>query len=348
MPVPGESFWKGNLYKTGAKPRSLVAFAEQVPNVREVKGDQPETNNRIRSRMCLQKCIDHMMRYPDTSADVWNSIQAGLAGDSVEQCVEKTQVQEVSPQDSLKKSGAPTFGKVDQNVLASIMKAMPGGPSGDLLDKMDDKDPHSVADVFGIVFQVCMKDKVPMACRADITIFGNTMKLRLKEVGFDIAQWFEVSVSSDGTVNWAALPLYDMVYEEERLSQFVYINKDVGHVPSHVTISREIPLTKASSIDEAHLMIDGNPLKAITYFNSGMGPNKFRLDKKGAHLESLCQQAVENLEAAKKQFSAIADAPMLVSLDSRGKRQREQALEKARSDRAAAPKARRQLMVSAA
>eukprot|EP00959_Pyramimonas_sp_CCMP1952_P116098 2427186-Pyramimonas_sp.AAC.1 len=38
-----------------------------------------------------------MEKFPDAAPDVWNNMQAGLAGDSVEQCIEKQQAQETPP-----------------------------------------------------------------------------------------------------------------------------------------------------------------------------------------------------------------------------------------------------------
>ncbi|CAK0800974.1 unnamed protein product [Prorocentrum cordatum] len=347
MPVPGDSFLKVSLYKPGSKGSVLVSFSESVPHVREVRNDQQEMNRRTRSRLCLQKCLDHMIKFPDAAPDVWNNIQAGLAGDSVEQCIEKQQAQETSPTDALKEA-APAFGKLDKSVLAPILGAMPGGPSSTLLDAMDDKDKHAVADGFGIVFQISMKDKVPQECRTDVTVFVNTMKLCLAGIGFDVAHWFEKSVGVDGTVGWSALPLYGLQYENGRLAKITHVSGDIAWAPAHVTISSSIPLSSASSIDEAHPLVGENPLKAASYFPAGSGPrpHKCRLDKKGNHLQGLCKIAVDDLDAAKEKFSAIADAPELVTLQTRSKRQRDEALEKARADRAAAPKVRRQLTYS--
>ena len=54
-----------------------------------------------------------------------------------------------------------TFGKLDVGVRSTLLAAMPGGPSQVLLDAIDDKDKHAVGDIFGMVFQVCGRDKIP-------------------------------------------------------------------------------------------------------------------------------------------------------------------------------------------
>eukprot|EP00959_Pyramimonas_sp_CCMP1952_P276762 5785193-Pyramimonas_sp.AAC.1 len=87
------------------------------------------------------------------------------------------------------------------------------------------------------------------------------------------------------------MPLYELVYSEGRLSKVAYVNGDVGIVPPHVTIPPNIPLSNATSIDDACLVVNGNPLHVSTNFTQGTGPHKYRLDKKGLRLQALCKQA---------------------------------------------------------
>ena len=66
-----------------------------------------------------------------------------------------------------------------------------------------------------------------------------------------------------------------------------------------------------------------------------------------AHMVALAKEALAELDAAKRQYSAIADSPQTVVLAKRVKRQREEALAKARHERAQHPKARRALSFKA-
>ncbi len=80
---------------------------------------------------------------------------------------------------------APTVNKLKLDTKAAILAAMPEGPSRELLDKIDDVDKHAIDDIFGRVFMLVGKDKIPASAQ-ELSVLTHALWLRLQELEFDI------------------------------------------------------------------------------------------------------------------------------------------------------------------
>eukprot|EP00974_Lingulodinium_polyedra_P118960 11169343-Lingulodinium_polyedra.AAC.1 len=343
MAFAGASFWRGQLMAAGADREQLCLVAQRLPATQTCK-DQVENNKRMRQRLCIQKVLDHMMKHPYTSESIWASVEAGLACDSGVTCNRKEESQLIKHQVVKEETDRPSFGRLDTKVMAGLLAAMPHGPDKELLDKMHDKDHHAIPDAFYLIFQVTPKDNIPCLAKESV-VFTHALRCRLKNIGFDLKGWFQKCVDTEGTVNWEQQPMYLLGLDEEgdKIGTITYMNGDMAVIPPHVHISKEYSFVDAFSMYSARFDFQGNALFAYTFFDKKSGPNKFKLDSKGSQMESLAREAKAEIDNLKKQAAAVTDSPCSVSLTSRVKRQREQALARARIAAQSTPKKRRSL-----
>ena len=148
-----------SVWMSGAevkKVETLCAFALKLPKMRKANATKDQ-NTRVRQRHAIMKVIDHMMKKPSSGPDLWGQIDGGLlegpsptkpdeVGDDTHEQVDLT-------------FHDKTVLKVHKDVKAGQLSALEGGPSQELLDKIDDKDGYAIADMFAFAFQYLKKDK---------------------------------------------------------------------------------------------------------------------------------------------------------------------------------------------
>ena len=205
---------------------------------------------------------------------------------------------------------------------------MPNGPSQEVLDLVDEKDPLALHDIFRQFFQVDNSDKVPEKF-VDEGVMVRTMKARFDEVGDrGFAEFWEKAVSKDGVVDWGRKPLYTPVMDDmHQLTHVVHVNGDPGRVPSHIRIDHTWQFN--DGISDMHARFEKAPACHYVhefFEDKTKGPHKFKLDPKGNHLKALAEKVVLDEEYKRKELEASKH----VELVSRSKRARDVALEKAR------------------
>ena len=324
--VEAEAVWSGKVFgKTGR-----ASLAEKVPGVKN--STNPKTmNQRLRIRSCVGKLTDHVIRHPSQAVEIWASVDSE---DLVAEVSLPANDAATSASDTF--STVTTMGKLSQTAKATVLVAMPGGPDIDLLNKMNDCDPRAIHDIFYVAFRYSPQDRIPECARTAV-IFILMSKVRLDEVGFDLAQWFDKCVDLDtGAVDWTACPLFSFHWRDQRLHEVVHCRRQpvIAAVPLRLSIPEGSPLNDFLSDDGAYFVVDDEKHFVYNWFAKGTGPHEFRLDKVGVRLGNIaeaCKVEVENKVNAARALTDVASET--VCLDQRLKRQRAAALENARMHR---------------
>ena len=155
------SMWLGKIFES-EEADGMACFAKRVPAVKK-SANQAENNARSRIRMCMMKAIDYMIKHPNAAPEVWNSIESGDMITVPEVAVLEKQL---SPQKPGRCHEWKTFGSMKPAAKAWLYLAMEdlrSEVSEELLDKMNDEDPHAISDAFDMHFQVHRLDKIVCA-----------------------------------------------------------------------------------------------------------------------------------------------------------------------------------------
>ena len=335
--------WVGALFKPGAREGDFCKLALAVPEVRKVK-DAAESNERVRIRQSAQKAIHHIMLHPAQAVDIWSSIESKLCskkGGTPSSSADGEDAVVVHVDEADQWAGR-TFGRMSKDIKAKVMLSMPHAPTQSLMEKMDNADPHAIADAFETVFKVSKKDRIPKHV-GDWQVFVTMMRVRMQQVGRDCGRWFRECVNADGQVDWSVMPIYVNEYNEDR--HLIRIRHMDGSVAELTRVSGVMATDKFVNIasDEDA----GWPLTtfvtAKSFFKQNQGPNAHSIDKNGKALGELVDTA--KAEIAKRQMaitelggSTTSPGKVLVA---RSKRMREEALVKARQKRASLMPAQR-------
>ena len=326
MASGSDSIWVGGLFCKGAKAGDLAAFAQKVPKVRVCR-QALENNRRERIRTCTMKVLDHMLQNPNSSVDIWASLESNLIVLDESKLVESAGNFGGPPSLVLNKT---TFGKLGSDKKAMVYINLPDGPSVDLLNKIDDKDPRALHDMFVMHFQLQKSDKIPDEMQ-DPTIFLAVCRDRHIEVGSRAKDWFEKSVSEDGVVDWLAAPLYSLGWKDGLLATVLHISGVSIDVPSHCMINDKFCLVDPFSDDLARFTYGASTHYVKDWFGRDEGPHKHRLDKAGKHMKDMAAAAAKAIHTKKLEVKAVLGSASNVKLDARQKRVREEALDKARA-----------------
>ena len=322
-----ESIWSSKVFDKNGK----VILAEKVPAVRTSKNAK-EMNKRNRVRSCTMKLIDHVMKHPGQAVEIWASVDSE---DLVSESPAKGRELATEAVHDLFE-GVTTMGKLSHNAKAKVLVAMPGGPSVQLLDKVQDADPRAIHDMFYLAFRYSPQDRIP-ECARNAVIFILMSKTRLSEVGFSLAEWWERSIDVDtGEVDWVVCPLYSLNWQGGRLHEVVHsrIEPVIAAVPLRLCIPEGTPLNDFISDDGAYFEVAEEKHQVYTWFARGTGPHAFRLDKVGVHLNQIAEACKAEVDSRVQAAKALTDvASETVCLDQRMKRQRAKALENARNSR---------------
>eukprot|EP00959_Pyramimonas_sp_CCMP1952_P397200 8322471-Pyramimonas_sp.AAC.1 len=154
---------------------------------------------------------------------------------------------------------------------------------------------------------------------------------RNAQIGIDFGFWIKDCVNPDtGVIDWGRRPLYTPIWGKEYLASVRVINGDTASPPKGVFITYEYKLDNPFCAEGAGWVLDTARYPCKDWFSVQHGPNKYRIDKKGNMLIDLCTGAAAEITARQQQVMALTNGPSLVSLDTREKRRREEALQKAR------------------
>lgn len=339
MPAVRESIWVGK--DTAPTDGSMSSFAKRLPHTKAVKNAQ-EMNRRERIRNCGVKIIDHIMKNPDAAVEIWTSIESDLVGER-KGADNGDSENPLSIDDHL---GETTFGRLAVESQALLVSSIEGGPSQQLLDSFHDKDPHAIPDMCCYLFQAQKSDRLP-ECSQSASVLAQAMRARLVEVGNRHIAWFNDCVASDGTVDWTKRPLYPFKWKKNgNLEAVRHVSSAEASVPKHVHITQSWALGAPFSDDEARFMLEKSVHYLKDFFPKNSGSNQSRLDRAGNHMSELGKTAAAEIKEKTKDIMQLVANPAEMRLESRQKRLREAALEKARAAIVHKPKRLRSLMTS--
>ena len=328
-------FWVGNFEPKVKADHGFCRFATTLPNYKPTKDDR-ENIKRARRRLCIQKILNHCMRNPQDAEDIWSSIDTKLIGSSTDDA-STTAASRI-----VKQENVASFGRLSSAAKATIISLLPQGPKKELLDMIDDKDPMAIHDIFDMIFHTCKKDRIPENCR-QLNMLTSVLLQRQVGIPFDYTEWIKECILEDYAIDWAKRPLYKFQYEERQLKTMSYWNGDEATIPSWVLVKQGTPFIDAMSHDQARFQKDDTPIPVLQWFRQGEGPNRFRLDGKSTVLEKAAVGISTEVSQRKKELVALEGQSNALVLDSRLKRQREDALAKVRDARKTKPKILRAL-----
>ena len=156
--IPHNQIYQGSVLKN-VDGEMVSTLAERMHQIKP-STDVAELNGRVRCRMCTQKVITHMIRFPDSSIDLWASIESNV----LSQPRPDVSVPGEKKADAVLESPAitaSTFGTLSYSIKAGVYCAMRGGDTRDLLDKINVYDSHAIHDIFSQHFQVDRYDNIP-------------------------------------------------------------------------------------------------------------------------------------------------------------------------------------------
>ncbi len=144
---PASNFWQGEFMRKGEQPHRLVCLRTEI-SAGEV--DQEQTRKcspSLATDMDLQG-DRFMMRSPASSVDLWASVDSSeFATRQDNQTLSKVSESAVA-------FDRPTLCKLGTDEHAAIYGAIPDGPPLGLLEKINDRDPLAIYDMFVFHLQV--------------------------------------------------------------------------------------------------------------------------------------------------------------------------------------------------
>ena len=271
-------------------------LALRVPKVKKTK-DVSENNRRMRIRACMVKCIDYLCKHPETAVELWTAIEADLIS---------LPASGAGPQGmSLAGSweGKTTFGKIPADFYAQWFASLPGGPSRQLLDVMDAKDPDCIRDIATMMLQIRRSDSIPKVAY-DRQVMSLLFSLRLEQVGPRVPGWFASSVAADGSIDWGKKPLFELDWADDTLKGVKHISGVAAVIPLHMSITKAYKLENPFADTEAAFVLAPARVLLKDLFDGHVGPNQFALDRKGKGLQGLAEKAKAQLDFERGKLQA--------------------------------------------
>ncbi|CAK0816893.1 unnamed protein product, partial [Prorocentrum cordatum] len=307
---------------------TFCTFALSVPKVKPIR-DTNETSSRVRFRNATIRVIDYMMKNPQQTPELRGQIESGLVGKTATKNGSGSGSADTPDNIDLTWAGT-SVGKVHPKVKAAQLAALPDGPSEALLDLIDDNDARAIKGLFAFAFQYKSSD-IFTDEMGDMSTWALMNVRRNAQIGIDFGFWIKDCVNPDtGVIDWGRRPLYTPIWGKEYLASVRVINGDTASPPKGVFITYEYKLDNPFCAEGAGWVLDTARYPCKDWFSVQHGPNKYRIDKKGNMLIDLCTGAAAEITARQQQVMALTNGPSLVSLDTREKRRREEALQKAR------------------
>ena len=138
----------------------------------------------------------------------------------------------------------------------------------------------------------------------------------------------------DDNVDWSACPRWIPEWETgeypRRLKAIKFMLDEPVNQPTAYQITEAWKFVDAYSLTSARFCHDGYDVEIAPWFKEGRGPHLHAMDVRGRKMDALLRQAEIEMNEAKA-IASITTFVEIVSIDSRVKRQREEALIKARS-----------------
>jgi hypothetical protein len=217
------------------------------------------------------------------------------------------------------------------------------GFTAPLLDTIVDNDSLAIHDICKLFFQMDSNSLIPKETSVQAVLFI-MFKARLLDVGNRAEDWVADSVADDGTIDWSAKPLFECVWDKDGgLEKIVHMNGAIAVVPEFAKIDQSYAFNDVACDSLARF--EKKPCKFIRkdFFTEKQGPNRNVLDLRGSMLKALAVTASNKLQAKQDEIMALADTSASVTLETRQKSLREEALLKARASLVARPKRLRSL-----
>lgn len=214
--IDENTIWTGAIVGKDYKPGDLVAYVARAPGLKKTK-DTVESNRHGRCRACMQKVIDYMIRKPGATVDIWTSLESKL--------IVRDTPTESALADRSDHIGKPTFGKLPTLTKAMVLCSLENGPTNELLDRVNDVDPHAISDFFQMGFQVAPTDKFPSEAQSKVVLV-QLMRKRNLDAGSRLATCLSKSVSLDGHVDWMAAPLFKLSWQGGVFTKVAHVSGD--------------------------------------------------------------------------------------------------------------------------
>ena len=344
MPKAYDNMFMAVVLKDGAK---LATLAERVPTMRPHR-DQVLNNERIRIHAAIVSIVDFVMKHPQHARDIWGSIESNTLF-VVEEKTDKDEKSEaLAPACSLNSwdSSVKTFGQIESNLKWGVMVQVNEDLTRELAQHIDAKDPNACGDIFESQFQVCKDQEIPAELQ-DVSRMIVFLTLRRRQFEGTRDGWFAAAVSEDGTVNWETKPLFDLKWAKGKVLDTIrHINGDIVAMKKGMNITTEFELENPFSDEKACLVLEPRRHFLTELFKPKEGPNKNRWDKKGKVIGALIEETLNHMKRKREEYTETFAVVDLGIKDLR-QRQREAALEKARSCRGIRPaKAPRRLSLT--
>jgi len=314
-------------------------MAQRVPAIKSEK-NLKNMNEKTMARNGIVKSIDFMMKNPMQGNKMWDLIEANLF-DKVEAPTPQTSQAIVPMASQLKSpdknvevdlSACVTWGKIPQAVRTAIVCSVHGAPDAETTKKMLNEDPMCFDDIAEMALQVRKSDHIPQEARV-LHILKLMACARARQVGNRLIGWVVASVNEQFKIDWNAKPLFQPAFKNGVLASIKHVpTGDEASPPTHLKIDRDWKLENPVSDDAARFTIGDSHEYIKGWFISTAGPNKYSLDKKGDTMKEIANTAGQSFASKSEALIQEITCPV-IEFDDPRKRQRSDALEKARKVR---------------
>ena len=93
----------------------------------------------------------------------------------------------------------------------------------EVLTKLHAADDKCLDDLFLLFSQIHADDKVPDACRVRDDLLQRCVVNRIIQVSLPMQAWFSVSVNEHFEINWSAMPLLSLKWEDGKLKSITHM-----------------------------------------------------------------------------------------------------------------------------
>lgn len=283
--LPASSPTKNELVE-----EDMCRIAKLVPKPK-VTGNAAVDSDLQAQRRAYQKVIEHLWHHPGDRLRVWAYIDTPI--EKLRKSTDKDWDLSVAYVSRL-----PKYWKAQW--LVKQTEGMERGFTRQLCDLIDSKDSSAIDKLFRMFTETKGSTRIPVACRRSKDICARTFAARAVTVAAGMHDFASKYVKPSGDIDWVRGGAYRLEWADQKAVNVVYMNGDTAPIQNDITRKFVIK----DPWDHLCARADGPGAAKYAladYFESGTGPHKNALDKRGQVLDNIAdkldQQAKEALQS---------------------------------------------------
>ncbi len=302
----------------------LSGLAKRIPATVKRTGTDEQQRRRTLCRKCLIQCVDFLVKSEDKAPDVWLLIQNNML-----------------PSEMFDQGGecflrAPKcLKKVPTPFKAQWLSSRSDGTlsMGDV-QFIDSVDENWLDDALALLLKMTMQENLHPSLQ-NKAVLCEFLDIRFASVQCEsIADWVLRCLDRKTmSFDWWLGGAYRVKFENHRAVKFTHRSGESVAVPDYVHLFDDFKLINPVSEAQATLTKGIVSQKLLDLFPDESEARKGLLDKKGAMMKSLVDEAASNIEA--KRTASLRQAAGAEGFVDHTKHKRQEALAKAKASRPA-------------